>query len=269
MALVDFHMHSSLSDGALSPQQLLSMIRARGLAAWAITDHDTLAASVTLAAEAGWVSGVELTCWAEGHEIHMVGLGMDPEAPLLSALLTAVQAARRAYLSRLCRYLREDCGLTEVHNQAGEQAGSLIASRSHLANFLVGQRLVTHHSAAFTRWLGDEALAGKVAAPDYPDLASGAAAIRAAGGLSILAHPAHYRDYSLVERWLASGHFDGVETDHPRIDGGWRAFLKSCATRRGLLESCGSDFHFPGKRRLGDHCHRSAYLAPLLNRLRA
>ena len=267
MGLVDFHIHTNLSDGSCSPEQVREMIRLRGLAVWAITDHDLLDASVAYRDLPGAVIGCELTTWAEGREVHMVGLGMDPDDSTLQALLRASREARRDYLARICHHLREHVGLQDVPDDAGEREGSLIASRAHLATWLVERGLVHHHGAAFKRWLGDEHL--KALGPaKYPSLAAAGEAVRRAGGGAILAHPAHYRDVSLIDRLLATGAVDGLESDHPGCDAAWKRLLKQAAARFGLCESSGSDFHFPGKRRLGDHCHRTSYLQPLLQRLR-
>ena len=242
------------------------MARLRGLSAWAITDHDLLDASVHYADLPGAVIGCELTTWQEGREVHMVGLGMDPEHPALTNLLADTRAARKDYLQRICAHLRQIEGLEGVPDDAGEVPGSLIASRSHLAHWLVRAGHVHHHGAAFERWIADRHLRD-MGPPDYPTLPAAAEAVRAAGGLTVLAHPAHYRDLSLIDRLLDTEALDAVETDHPGCDGHWKEQLKK-AGRRGLVESCGSDFHFRGKRRLGDHCHRASYLQPLLKRLR-
>ena len=267
MSLVDFHMHTSLSDGSCSPEQVREMIRLRGLAAWAITDHDTLQASSQYRDHPGAVIGCELTTWTHGREVHMVGLGMDPDNVQLDQLLAATRQARRDYLRSICRYLRDEIGINGIPEDAGERSESLVASRSHLAHWLVDHGHVFHHGAAFKRWISDEHLS-HIPPPRYPSIESAAEVVRASGGVTVLAHPAHYRDISLIDRLLATGALDALATDHPGCDAGWKRLLKSSGQRFGLVESSGSDFHFPGKRRLGDHCHRVSYLQPLLRRLR-
>jgi len=84
---VDFHLHTTWSDGRLSPGELLEEVARGRLERWAITDHDTLGGSRELAGQPGLVPGVELSCWFEGREVHVAGLGVDPDVPELEAFL--------------------------------------------------------------------------------------------------------------------------------------------------------------------------------------
>lgn len=262
---VDFHMHTQLSDGALAPEALVELVQQRQLRAWAITDHDLTEASQAFAHLPGAVSGCEVTTWAQGREVHVVALGMRLDDDSWQAFLAAIRQAREAYLARLCVWLHEVHGLA-VPSSAGRRASSRISSRAHLGAYLHEQHVVSSIGEAFQRYLGDAQI-GHLPPPDYPPLEQAAAGIQAAGGVAILAHPAHYRDYGFVERLLQGSRLDGIEVRHPGCDSGWRSFLEQQAQQRGLLMSCGSDFHYPGSRRIGEHRLDGASLAPLLERL--
>ncbi|TVR13499.1 MAG: PHP domain-containing protein [Planctomycetota bacterium] len=262
---VDFHIHTNLSDGALDPEAVLELIAERKLKAWAITDHDLTEASQRYEDIPGAVSGCEVTTWAEGREVHVVALGTRLNDTPWQEVLCAIRHAREEYLVRLCQWLRQQHGI-DVPDGAGRKQSSRISSRAHLAAYLHQHHVVRSVGEAFQRYLGDAHIR-HLAPPNYPPLEQAVAHIQAAGGVAILAHPAHYRDYGMVERLLHSSPLDGLEVRHPGCDSQWRSFLEHQAQSRGLLMSCGSDFHYPGPRRIGEHRLDGVRLAPLLERL--
>lgn len=262
---IDFHMHTQISDGVCSPSQLLALIRSAGLAYWAITDHDCTEASQALRDQEGAIAACELTAWDEDDEVHIVALGIDCEHTGLQDFLADIRAARRQRLRQLCRWLTDVHSLA-VPEDAGERPGSRVASRSHLAGYLADQGLVSSRTEAFTRWLEDRHLRALPAAA-YPSVQEVTTAIHAAGGLAILAHPGRYESLAVVTRILQRGAFDGLESRHQRCSPSWRQDLDRLISQGGLLASCGSDFHFPGHRQVGDPHLSGPAVQPLLSAL--
>lgn len=262
---VDFHLHSERSDGVLSPSRLAELAVDRRLAAWACTDHDTLAGSRELADRPGLVAGVEVTTWAEEREVHIVGLGVDRDDPDFESFLARIRTARCARLQAIIEHLAHT-GLPRLELSQVVPRACLTPTRVHLAQALVDLGVAHAIGALFTNGpLGDQALAG-LGPPAYPAPAAAAAAIRSAGGVALLAHPARYQDEALVLRLLEAP-LDGLEVRHPNCSPSAQAFLDRVAGERGLLVSCGTDLHFPGRRRPGDHSLPRERLVPLLERI--
>ncbi len=260
---LDFHLHTHCSDGALHPSELLAAVRKSRLDHWAVTDHDTLAGWRALRGEAGLVPGVEVTSEVDGHEVHIVGLGIDPEDAAFAAFLAGIRGVRVARLGQLIAVLGESARLT-VSDLGGGTAESL--SRYHLAKALVTLGRAPHVSASFTDLIGDVHCA-KLGLPPYPTPAATVAAIRAAGGVAILAHPGLYGSVEAVAALLDHG-LDGLETSHSNLNPELGLALRDLAEGRRLLESCGSDIHWLGARQPGDHRLDRERALPLLRALR-
>jgi len=265
---IDFHLHTWRSDGLLAPNDLLAMVRKARLDAWAVTDHDTLAGWRDLKDAKGLIPGVEATAAHEGREIHLVGLGLDPDHVGLATLLSDVRALRRERLAALIARLPADItrGLT-VEDLADGKADAL--GRNHLARALVSRGSVASLNDAFADHLGDEHVSDPNL-PQYPALATVAGALHAAGAVVILAHPAIYGSVAAVAAILDSagpGAIDALELAHPGLGDDLAAGLTGLAQERGLLASSGSDLHFAGARKPGKYVLEFDRVRPLLLRL--
>ncbi|HYE06922.1 MAG TPA: hypothetical protein VEL07_15505 [Planctomycetota bacterium] len=260
---VDFHLHTSASDGAHEPARIAAAAAEARLVRWAITDHDSMAGWRTVAGAPGLVPGVEVTGQADDREIHVVGLGIDPDDAAFAAFLAAIRATREQRMRALMTRL----GIAERITLDELRVGAESVGRNHLARALVALGVATSFNDAFARHLGDEHLADTGLAP-YPALADVCAAIRAARGVAILAHPGIYVSRQAVEALVAHG-CDGLETAHPKLAPSLAGELRQMATRANLLQSCGSDLHVLGTRQPGEHRLSRAVLAPLIARLDA
>ncbi len=268
---VDFHLHTWCSDGAHDPIEMLHAIRHAGVEAFAITDHDTCAGWRTLAGTPGLIAGVEATAGHDHREVHIVGLGIAPDHPQLADMLTRVRALREIRITALIARLPADIsrGLTlddvrDRRSRSGVTAGESL-SRNHLARALVQRGGVASFRAAFEDWLGDEHMRD-TALPSFPSIAEVTGAIRAAGGVALLAHPGMYKVIEVVEGLVDAG-CDGLEVEHPHLDPTFAGALRSRAVERGWLMSVGTDTHVLGSRRPG-HCELADHLLnPLLDRI--
>jgi len=128
----------------------------------------------------------------------------------------------------------------------------------------MGQYQRTH--AAFIDLLSDVAIQG-LDLPDFPSMRQVAEIVRAAGGVTILAHPGIYRQFERIQALMDSGQLDGLEVNHPRLEPRLRQALELHAKHCDLLRSCGSDFHQPGRRQIGDWRLSRAMVMPLLSRI--
>lgn len=262
--VVDFHLHTSASDGELDPGALVACAASHGVGALAITDHDTLAAyrwrggAVFEAARGLGVEltvGIELDVALDGREVHLLGLGLDPAAPALAAHLEAVSAARRERARGDLSVVRARLGegtLAEedvfVPGRETLMRGHLIrplVARGHFASYQEGQDWFQAHAPADSR-------------VPKPTMADAIGMIHAAGGRAVLAHPGYYwKDgFPILERLdaLRALGLDGVELDYPYAssspelfrDGDAERFgaaLRAAGKRLGLDFTRGSDAH--------------------------
>lgn len=250
---IDLHMHSTASDGRLSPAALVELCHQRRLCWMALTDHDTMD-GVDEARVRGRELGVgvlpatELSSQWRGINIHVVGLLPEGvKAPLTGGL--SAQAEARDQRSRVIAERLEKRGLQDALARARAQAGSdRPLGRPDFARALVDAGLVADMKTAFAKYLGNGKV-GDVKAM-WPYLSEVVGWIVTAGGVAALAHPLHY---GLTRRKR------GLLLDDFRAAGGQAAELVSGfqnpdATRdlarqlqeRELHGSIGSDFHFPG-----------------------
>ncbi|MDN7123860.1 PHP domain-containing protein [Pseudidiomarina sp. 1APP75-32.1] len=248
--LYDLHCHSHFSDGELAPADLVQRAAAHGVTHLALTDHDTVAgleqAAEAIAAhelELELISGVEITCRWQGFEIHLVGLQVDAEHPALLDLLQRQQQLRHQRYQTMLEKLHK-AGIDVTPPMAAELT---MPTRKHLAEALVEQGWVKDFESAFQRYLGKGQQA--YVATDWSDLESAIAAVHAAGGKAVLAHP---HAYQLSNKWLrkllqeAKNYgLDGLEVAISQQSPGQRLALATMAKELGLAASAGSDFHGP------------------------
>jgi predicted metal-dependent phosphoesterase TrpH len=246
MARIDLHCHSLHSDGSHTPTELVAMARKAGIAALALTDHDTVAGLPELhaAAEAGGppltiVDGVELSASAGMNDIHILGYFVDPAQPAFRSALEHFQEGRRNRVITMLGKLKSlgvDLSLEDVERHAG--GGSL--GRPHVALALLDAGYIDTFDEAFARYLGHRAPAF-VGKPRFqPEEAI--ELIRAAGGVSVMAHPGTANRDDLIPRLKGAG-LGGIEVWHPKHGPGQVAHYKRVAAQFDLVPSGGSDFH--------------------------
>jgi predicted metal-dependent phosphoesterase TrpH len=249
--LADLHAHTWFSDGTLAPQALLERAAARGLTHLAITDHDTTAAFEAI--DPAWIApglqllpGVEISTLWEHQEVHIVGLGIDCANQTLQSLLQAQQRLRRERAATMDLRLQKAgiCGLLDYLASLPCAA----VGRNHVAQFLLDRGIARSKEHAFKNFLGERGKYG--ASAHWCSIEAAVTAIRAAGGIAILAHPNRYRIGNpalrrLVGEFAAVGG-EGLEVSYSNLDADRLDHLASLCLANGLWASTGSDFHTPG-----------------------
>ncbi len=253
MERFDFHTHSDVSDGSLTPAEVVREAAAAGVVAFALTDHDTIDGIAVAQAE-GRALGVEVIAGIElsvseregARSLHVLGLFIDPADARLRARLEAAHAARRQRGAAIVAKLREHgVALELAHVQ--RIAGSGALGRPHVARALVETGACRDPDEAFEKWL-------RRGRPAYvPNAAFSAREaielVHGAGGVAVLAHPPLSSGVdapggleAFVESLVPLG-LDGVEVWHPNHRPGAIRKLRKVARNYGLLETGGSDFH--------------------------
>jgi predicted metal-dependent phosphoesterase TrpH len=249
--IYDLHCHSTASDGALSPAELVRRARLQGVTALALTDHDTtagLAEARAAAAEAGirFIDGIELSTTWQGKCLHIVGLGVDPAYPPLAEAIRNLQSTRLNRAEQIALKLEKKRipGALEAVQKA---AGKGMITRTHFADFLLSQGYVSTQQEAFDRYLAK----GKPAYVPTPwaELEIGIDWLRQSGGIAVLAHPTRYDlTASWIRRLLTEFKAAGgqaIEVVTGRSSNEEIKLVGDYARRFELAGSTGSDFHNP------------------------
>jgi predicted metal-dependent phosphoesterase TrpH len=241
---IDLHLHTNLSDGVLSPAELLREVRNRNLAAFAVTDHDTIDGYLELKSLLSdevpeLVSGLEMSVAVGSEDLHMLAYLFDPEHDELNETLRDFRQERNHRGRRMVEKLNR-MGMTLSMEAVLEAAGDSAIGRPHIAEAMMNEGLVGNIEDAFRKYIGDHSPAyipkNMVQPREAIEL------IHRAGGLAVLAHPyindAHKQLESLTQLGL-----DGLEVYHYSHSKQLVAELKRLAVKHGLLLSGGSDFH--------------------------
>lgn len=250
--MIDLHIHSTASDGTLSPEELVRLAAQSGLTAIALTDHDTVAGIPAFLAAADpdlpeRIPGIELAATFDNRELHFLGLFLDHTAPALHRYLEAQQQERRERGDWIRRKLTS-LGYPISAAELEEACGGGAPGRPHFARILVARYGFADNVEVFDKLL-------RHGAPAYvprrlPDPATAIAAIHAAGGIAVWAHPVYRqrRETAWLRRVLNKLVPEPVGLD--AIEGYYSLFgpeetrlVTEMAEKYGLALSGGSDFH--------------------------
>jgi predicted metal-dependent phosphoesterase TrpH len=256
--MIDLHLHSTASDGTLSPSELVATAASLGLSAIALTDHDSVSGvRAAQAASAGRgitvVSGVELSADVPGGDCHVLGYFVDVDHKPFATWLAERRDTRVARGEEIVR--RVNAELVRRHGSAAPQASwARVAKRSdlagggsvgrpHVADELVAIGAVASRDEAFRTLLGT-GMAGDVPAAKVSP-AGVISVIRDAGGVAVLAHPTYLPDFTVrLPEFVACG-LGGLECLYGEYAPEVVAELVGIARAHGLVVTGGSDFHGP------------------------
>ena len=302
---VDFHVHSTASDGTLAPRELARRAMVRGFAAMAITDHDNCdgaqeflayrydpadnppleqldATRHTLNTALPRCAGIELSIepgWGFDR-FHLLGLGIDPGNAALRAFLKRILAGRNARNTRIL----ENFDRLGIHIPPAEIAGYAhgeVLARPHFANWLVDHGYAATAKEAFATYLLPDSPHETRAYEErwHPSQEEAFAVIHGAGGIAVMAHPKYWCDawrtlgieYAMAAKELhrlREAGLDGLECLYQANLPRENVEFTCIAYETGLLKSAGSDYHGTNKPaiRLGMTVDET-FIAPLLERL--
>ncbi len=259
---VDFHTHSTASDGSCPPADLVKLGEKARLAALALTDHDTVSGIAEARKEASnfpdlaFVAGIEVSASWPGGSMHILGLEIDEESKPINDLAEKLRNARRQRNPQVLARLAElgmPLDMQDVQAVLPDrtaQMGSEVISRMHIAEAMRRKGYVSSTQQAFSRWIGS----GKPAYLDKERMPARQViqAIREAGGLAVLAHPvqlgcSNRSQLETLLRDLISGGLEGIEVYHSDHSDALTRIYLDLARKLGLLVTGGSDFHGPSK----------------------
>ena len=244
--MIDLHTHTTASDGALTPRELVERACGLGIRTLSVTDHDTLAGvpeAAVAAAEHGmeFLPGIEITAVHKGRDVHMLAYFLDPLPAGLTPFLERQRQDRtrraREMSARLAA-LGAPVDMEEVI--AGAEAAGKAVARPTVARALLDAGHVTSLQQAFDRWLADgrPAYVPRIGASPFDVVRL----VMRCGGAAVLAHPGLLRRDELIPE-LADAGLAGIEAYHSDHDAGAQSRYLRVAEQYDLAVSGGSDFH--------------------------
>ncbi len=264
---MDFHCHTTASDGALPPEKLIDLAVQHEVKCLAITDHDTTAGYESVIEYAQnnkvqLISGVEISCDWRGSTIHVVGLDVDVANTELQQGLAKIRTSRWQRADEMVAKLeaRPNFNVPQFGEKLQAMVGEGVVGRGHFAQLLIEENLVKDAAQAFDRYLKK----GRVGYVKHlwPPLADVVQWIIQAGGVAVIAHPKVYKMTSrklnfLIADFKQAGGQAIEVVNQPRLSSEITG-MADRANAHGLAASLGSDFHRPEH-----HWRGLGWLAPM------
>ena len=253
MNLVDLHVHSTASDGTLTPSEVICLAKKNHISALALTDHDTVdgideALMTGKRLQVEVIPGIELSCSYMQKEIHMVGLFIDHKDTTFQEELNQMRRTRKLRNEEMVKRFQEHHIAISL-SALRERFGNAVITRAHFARYLYEQGMVSSVREAFDRYLNDH---GPCFVPrDKMPCEKTIQLIHDAGGIAILAHPVLYKMSStalsdMVSHLKKHG-LDGIEAIYSTYTPADEVQIRKLARENNLLISGGSDFHGTNK----------------------
>lgn len=263
MKPIDLHVHSTRSDGTYSPKELVDYALQKGLAAFAITDHDSIDGLDEAIDYANTlrqtdpdvpevIPGIEFSTEYHGKDVHIVGLYIDYKTPDFQKYLVDFVNSRTLRNQKMCSRLQNDAGMDITYEKLLETFPNCVITRAHYARYMMSKGYVKSISEAFERYIGDHApyyiSREKVTPQQAIEL------ILSAGGIPVLAHPLLYgmgkaRLEALVAELKEAG-LMALEAIYSTYTTGEEREMRALALKYNLCISGGSDFHGDNKAKL-------------------
>lgn len=241
----DLHVHTSFSDGLLSPADVVDMAIDKGLNGIAITDHDTIL-GIDQAINQGnkykdidIIPGIEFGCIFSNEEVHILGYFIDHTDFQLNQIIRKLRSSRIDRAIKIIEKLKElgiSISLLDVKTYSTEDN----IGRPHIARTMVDNKYVENIKEAFDKYLNR----GKPAYVERYQLSiiETISLIKSIKGLSVLAHPGLLKDTSIIEYCIANG-INGIECIHSKHTSENVKLFTDLANKNNLIITGGSDFH--------------------------
>ena len=254
MSEVDLHCHTTASDGALSPEALVTRAARLGVKVVAITDHDSVEgveAGLIAGSRAGIevIPGIEINTDVPDAEVHVLGYYLDHTHPELLEATARLRDGRVGRARRMADVLTGMGAPVDFHRIL-EIAGEGAVGRPHVAQALLEAGHVSSYSEAFSRYIGRDSPAYVERSKFTPGEAC--ALIRRAGGVPVFAHPVHFDRHGAIKSnvdlskalpELKAAGLMGIEAYYPGYDAVTVEHLLSLARHYELLVTGGTDYH--------------------------
>jgi hypothetical protein len=240
----DLHIHTTCSDGRLTPTEAVELAKEKKLRTLSITDHDTFegyfeAIDKARELDIELVPGVEITCSFRGREAHMLAYYFSTDTNYFADFLTSQRVARRDRIKGIIHTLNGK-GLDVDYPEVRAEANGANIGRPHVAKILIKKGYARSSHDAFMRYLSTEKL-GDIE-NSYPDFREAIEIVKNIGGATVLAHPGRLYSDSEVQEFIEAG-IDGLECIHPSHNWTLQKKYTELTEKHSLLMTGGSDYH--------------------------
>lgn len=273
MKRTDLHVHSTASDGTLSPSELVRHAIANNISTFSLTDHDTITGiseaskEITrqkqLGNEIALIPGIELSAEYKNRDIHILGLFLDPTCESLLQELTLVKEERDLRNQKMVTRL-QSAGLKISLSELTEGNKDSSITRAHFAKYLINKGYARNTEDAFCRFLGFET--PFYVTRQYLSPARAIEVIKKAGGIPVLAHPLLYHlsnsELSALLLQLKTYGLEGLEVFYASNISNDEATLYHLAKKNRLVMTGGTDFHGANKPNLEIGTGRGNFKVP-------
>lgn len=248
---VDLHMHTSISDGTDSPEEILLRVKEAGIGLFSVTDHDALKGSLIIPpllrkGDPRFLTGAEFSCKDEGGKYHILGYGYDPEAAAIRDVVEYAHRLRIMKVTARLDFLKSEFGF----EFSPEELEALMAldnpGKPHIGNLMVKHGFAESRETAIRQYIDLAQFPGGFLRPE--DAIRG---ILESGGVPVLAHPAYGDGDQLilgeemdarVRRLMGYG-LQGMECFYSGFTAKLSRQMLALAERYELYVTCGSDYH--------------------------
>lgn len=268
MQAIDLHVHSTFSDGTLTPTQLVALALKSNLEAFALTDHDTTEGiNEALEAAKGSVleviPGIEFSTEYRGKDIHILGYYINPNNENFISKVKEFRDSRETRNKKMCKKLNE-LGIDIDYDSFTKEYPDSVITRAHYAKYMVAHGFIKYMDEAFEKYIGDECPGFVPREKITPTQA--VSLIIACGGIPVLAHPILYKlsdsDLEELVASLKKSGLKGIETIYSTNSQTDERLIRKLASKYKLLITGGSDFHGNNKPNLSLGCGRGDLFIP-------
>lgn len=252
---IDLHMHTLLSDGTDSLEEIIQNVRAAGLVLFSVTDHDSIRAGVEvppLLAELpadrcpAFIRGVEFSCKDEQGKYHILGYGYDPDIPGIREVVDKGHALRMQKTKARLDFLEEEFGFSFPEDEVRELLAMDNPGKPHIANMMIRHGYAESIKQAISDYINKKKLRNAHVRPE-----EAIAGILASGGIPVLAHPSYGDGDDLILgeemdrrlRRLMEFGVEGVEAFYSGFSAKIQSEVLGLAEKYNLYVTAGSDYH--------------------------
>lgn len=253
---IDLHMHSTVSDGTDTPEELLERVREAGLGLFALTDHDAVKGCVAIrralaAGDPGFIDGVEFSCRDEEGKYHILGYGYDPDSPFMRRVVEKGHGLRMKKVAARLDFIRKRFGFTFPQEELRQLLALDNPGKPHIGNLMVKYGYAASKEQAIDEYINQAKIRSEYIRPE-----EAIEGILQAGGIPVLAHPPFGSGNELIlgddmerrlRRLMGFG-LRGMECCYSGFTPKLRAEMLALAEKYALYVTAGSDYH--GKNKL-------------------
>ena len=245
MVKVDLHLHTTYSDGTLTPNELVKLALKNNLEIISITDHDCTdgideAMLASLNRNLTVIPGIELNTDTEDGEIHVLGYFIDYQNKDLQKILIECRNSRVERARMMVEKLNS-LGINIQWTRVEELAGYGAIGRPHIANAMLEIKSIKTFQEAFEKYIGRNGVA--YIERFRLNVFEAVKTIRQYGGIPVLAHPGYIKNLDNLLPILIESGLKGLEVFYANYDTNTINKLKNIASKYGLIPCGGSDYH--------------------------